>query len=484
MKAGLWCRSPLIRRHVLLLVGVLLVMGGVYTLTTLWLAQQAIESVQTRHQQNLAEIIARDHGFVRDGQLDMAAVRHAFHRYMVLNPSLELYLLDPSGRVELFSADPSRIKRTWVDPKPILAALAHPPTQWPKGDDPRSPTGQRPFSAAWLPSPQHPQKILYVVLSAGHVDQVNRYIQESVLLRMAFWGGLVALMVGLLLGGGIFYRLGRRIERTQQATEHFSLEEGTLPEPVIPVQDELDALHNALRDLMARLRQSWQENRQLQQRKQELIRGLVHDLRTPLTALQGYLELAGEGDETALPAARQQLERLHRLLAQLSLFVRLETDTLPLVREQVALRPWLESVVNRYRTLYPDIDWCMEADCTPVCAIDLSLMERAVDNLLSNAVSHSGAATVTVYLACEGEQISLHICDDGWGVTDAALARLFDTGYRTDSARGGTHSGLGLSIVRMIVERHGGRAEARYHSPKGLCIRLHIPCNLERSHAE
>ncbi len=483
MKIMRWCRSPLIRRHVLLLIGVLLVMGGVYTLTTLWLAQQAIESVQTRHQRDLAQIIARDHGFVRHGQLDMPAIRRAFQRYMVLNPSLELYLLDPSGRVELFSADPSRIKRTWVDPKPILAALAHPPPRWPLGDDPRSPTGKRPFSAAWLPSPQHPQKILYVVLSAGHVDQVNRYIQESVLLRMAFWGGLAALMVGLLLGGWIFYRLGRRIERTQQAAVQFTLDGEALPEPVTPVRDELDALHNALHDLMARLRQSWHTNHQLQQRKQTLIRGLVHDLRTPLTALQGYLELASEGDHKALQAAEKQLSRLRRLLAQLSLFVRLEGDTLPMAPEDVALKPWLDDLVTRYRTLHPEMEWQLQAECAPVCTIDLSLMERAVDNLLSNAASYSHARQVTVYLGCTAGQVQLRICDDGQGVTDAALERLFDSGFRADAARSGTHSGLGLSIVRMIIERHGGQVEAKHHSPTGLCIQLHWPCKQETPHA-
>jgi len=474
-------RSALVRRHVLVLVGILLLMGTVYSVTTLWLAQRAIESVQTRLQHDLAAVIARDHGFVLNGRLDMDAIRRAFHRYMVLNPSLELYLLDPNGKVELFNADPSRIKRRWVDPQPGLRGVNRKGEPWPLGDDPRSLEGKRPFSAAWLPDAAHGEKILYVVLSAGHHDQVNRYLQESVLLRMAFWGALAALLSGLVLGVLLFARLGRRLQSIEAQVEAFDLNKPspTLTPVARPV-DEVDTLHNALSRFMSALQQQWQRLRRMQADKDALINGLAHDLKTPLTTLRGFVELAHvQRRDAHLEAALKQVDRLERLITQLGFYARLQSGLMPFEPRPLALVPWLQHLLAAQRRIAPEVEWVLASACEPVCAVDETLLERALSNIFDNALAHGGARQVKVVLQCEASKIRLSICDDGRGVPNEALPKLFNEGYRVAAGRAGGHSGMGLSIVARIAARHGGAVAARPCEAGGLCIQLTLPCSEE-----
>lgn len=142
-------------------------MGFTYFIISLTVSNYYLQQVQTKIHANVAQSIIEDHNLVNHGELDKQKVSSTFNRYMLLNPHLEIYLLDLQGNVLEYSADPKKIKRHKINIEPLLARIKKSTNlseQFSMGDDPRSVTGTKPFSVAYLPNAQHPEALLYVII--------------------------------------------------------------------------------------------------------------------------------------------------------------------------------------------------------------------------------------------------------------------------------------------------------------------------------
>ncbi len=233
------------------------------------------------------------------------------------------------------------------------------------------------------------------------------------------------------------------------------------------IEDELGRLATQFNAMLAALERSVGAQRRL-------VADASHELRTPLTAVRTNIDLLREGklpkdeERHALDEASVELDALTRLVSDLVELARGEERKLRL--EDVQLDDLVASSVERAQARAPQVTFVTALSPTQVRA-DPVLLERAVSNLLDNAVKYSPDGAPIEVSVRGGEVV---VADHGPGIADEDLPRVFDRFYRAATARSKPGAGLGLAIVREAAEAHGGRATAE-SSPSGARFRLVLP---------
>jgi two-component system sensor histidine kinase BaeS len=203
-------------------------------------------------------------------------------------------------------------------------------------------------------------------------------------------------------------------------------------------------------------------------RQRQWLADIAHELRTPLSVLRGELEAVIDGvrpaGADAMRSLRQEVGRLEALIGDLQLVSLAESGGLRLNRADTDVSALVEQAAARFRerlasrgfTLHLSVGAALTA------TVDAQRLEQALANLLENVLRHGTPGPVTVSAYREADKIVISVADAGPGVPPEALPKLFDRLYRVESARtraaGG--AGLGLSIVKSIVEAHGGTVDA------------------------
>ena len=226
---------------------------------------------------------------------------------------------------------------------------------------------------------------------------------------------------------------------------------------------------------------------QLDQLKDELIATVSHELRTPLTSIVGYLELLHDTgpltDQQAqfLGVIRRSAERLLSLISDLLLMAQVESDGMRLERENVDLAAIARECIAAVRPSAESRSIAMEVTAEPASVFgDRRLLGEVVDNLLSNAVKFTPeGGSIAVRVACLNDRVLLAVRDSGIGIPADEQKDLFARFYRTrDAARRAVPgSGLGLSIVKAIVDAHGGEVTVESAVSEGSTFRVLLPAN-------
>ena len=218
----------------------------------------------------------------------------------------------------------------------------------------------------------------------------------------------------------------------------------------------------------------------------ELIANVSHDLRTPLATLRGYLETLALADDR-LDADRRahfvsislrHAERLSRLVEELFELSRLEAGELEMELEAVPLGELLHDHAQRMRPAAEArglLLVCTAPEDLPVVEIDVCRIERVVENLVGNAIRYAGpAGHVAITASVGADVVTVAVDDDGDGIAEEEIGRVFDRLYRGNGGLAGT--GLGLAISRRIVEAHGGTISISRRLPHGTRVQFQLPC--------
>ncbi|MGA7979829.1 MAG: ATP-binding protein [Chromatiaceae bacterium] len=470
----------------------LLLVGVLYAVLTISAARDYVQEVSQRFNRNLARDLVMDRDLVQGGQIDEAALKETFHEYMVINPSIEIYLLDPKGTILAYSADPGQVKRRRVSLAPIRAFLTGEPSYPLLGDDPRSHDRQKAFSVTPIPSSDNLQGYLYVVLRGERFDAVDQVLRDNYLLRLSSWSVAVSLACGLVGGLVVFRILTRRLHRLADAVDAFRDSDFTMP-PQWPNEgysrgDEIDRLGATFDQMAGRIVAQIQALKDTDNLRRELVAQVSHDLRTPLASLHGYLEtlkLKG-GDLTDperveyLAVALRQSDRLRRLVAELFELARLDAGEVKATREPFAVTELAQDVLQklalRARAQAIDLRFSM-GERLPFVSADIGLIERVLENLLDNALEHTpGGGAVQVQVERADGGVSLDVRDSGRGIPAADLPRIFERTYRAGHDRyDPQHGGLGLAIAKRILDLHGVPIEVKSDPGQGTSFRFVLP---------
>jgi signal transduction histidine kinase len=261
--------------------------------------------------------------------------------------------------------------------------------------------------------------------------------------------------------------------------------------------DEFSPVCAAFNEMAQRLQNSEDARTRNEESRKELIAGISHDLRTPLTAIKAYLEGIEKG-VAQTPEHRQKYfdtikdktEDLERIINQLFLFSKLETNEFPVNTERVnigrAVAKMIDDISEEYA--HKGLSLNMARPVPNVDAqVDMTLFRSVISNVLENSVKYKTAEIGKVYVCVmrENGDCVIRISDNGPGVRADALSKLFDVFYRADPSRSTKGSGLGLAIGAKIMKRMNGGIIAELPAGGGLtiCLRLPIIPN-ERPEAE
>jgi signal transduction histidine kinase len=398
---------------------------------------------------------------------------------MTVNPGVQVYLLDADGRVQHYIGEPGMVRQHQVDLDAIRAFLAGAPLPL-RGTDPMGSGAPRIFSAAMFPvraGDVRPPGYLYVVLDSPARDAVAAQVGADRLWRGAALAAATGLLVTLGLGLFTFRRLTRPLHRLARTLRDYSRRSpgadaaggAASDTPLRPLGDEVQALAEAFGEMTRRIESQAERERRQAADHREMMASVAHDLRTPLTALHGHLEaLAADATPVAtrgaavLQAALAQSRKVSRLSQQLFELAALQSDGQVLHRERFSLDEVVTDAVQKFglHEVQPSVllhglpPGRLELDG------DLQLIERALTNLIDNALRHApGSQPVRVSLRREGTQAEIVVEDGGPGLPGELHQRL-DQGLSLRDPpikrSSGGIGGLGLAIAQRVAVLHGG----------------------------
>jgi two-component system OmpR family sensor kinase len=302
-----------------------------------------------------------------------------------------------------------------------------------------------------------------VATSLAEVDRTGRALVRTVVAL-----GLLAVGVGAAACWWVIGRALRPVDRMVETAQ--AIAAGDRSSRVEHSDDgtEIGRLGAALDEMLARLEADALERERANERLARFVADASHELRTPVAAVRGYAELFlsggvpdGEASRTAMRRIESESVRMGTLIDELLLLTRLDREP-EAVRDRVDLRAVVDDAVSAFAVVHPDRPISVDptaGDGSAVVLGDADRLRQVLDNLLVNAATHTPPGTPVVVGLDVGEgAVRLTVADEGPGVPEGRRDEVFERFTRLDDSRARTTggSGLGLSIVRAIVETHGG----------------------------
>ena len=423
----------------------------------------------------LANNIVKEKLLIKNNEINREAFEYVFHILMVINPSIELYLLDPQGNVLEYSAAPGKVKRNKVSLDPINEWISGKAPIPLRGDDPRNLTRKKVFSAAPIYQGGKLEGYLYVILGGEDYDTIFQKLENSFILKLSSWLIIGAIACALLAGLMVFSLLTRRLRKLAEGISAFKKGEDLafidLPRKrqADLLRDEIDQLSNAFREMAERIEEQIAKLKKSDLLRRELIANVSHDLRTPLATLTVYIETLQMNKTDTSPQDRQiylevagkHCKWLSSLVDNLFELARLDSEETKLNLEPFSIAELIQDVVQNYELTAKNKNIQLTSNIgSDLCLVmgDIGLVQRVLENLIMNALRHTPeGGKVSILINPADEYVNVQVVDTGVGISEEALPNIFDRFYsiESDSENSTSFSGLGLAIARRIMDLHG-----------------------------
>lgn len=423
--------------------------------------------------------------FITDGLINEAGLEDLVHSLMVINPSIEVYLLDTEGKILSYVAPEKVVKLEHVSLKPVNAFLKDQKGKIIYGDDPRNPGEQKIFSAAELVQEGRLTGYIYIVLASQEYASAANLVKGSFILGLSLRTILAILIASALIGLLSLWFIVNKLNRIIGGIRKFG--EGDLSTRIqVQSNDELDQIGSVFNSMADTLERNIEELKGVENLRKELISNISHDLRTPISSIKGYAEtlilkkktLDDEERDKYLGVIYKNSENLQGLVENLFELSKLQSGQVVLHKEPFSIGELIHDVANKYRILSQkkgvSINTIVSKDI-PVVEADVLLIDRVLQNLIDNAIrfcKEGDAINIELNLL-EADKVKVTITDTGAGIARDHLTHIFERYFRKDE-RGGT-SGLGLAIVKRIIDLHDSTIKVRSTLGKGTSFWFSLP---------
>lgn len=441
----------------------------------------------------LATHIVAENKLIKNTKINKNALEHVFHMLMVINPTIELYLLDTKGKILGFSAPPGKVVRKKIDLEPLKQFIAGARKFPLHGQDPRNENRKKVFSASEINSGNKLEGYLYIILASEKYQGVAEKLQDSYIFRLSLWGLIAGIIAVFLIGAMSFSIMTRRLRKLNTAmTEYSDGEIYTSIKPDYEVKvkggDEVDHLGRQFLVMVDKISSQMNELKEVDDKRRELVANVSHDLRTPITTLQGYIEtLIIKGENISEKERRKYLKvaldychRLSQLVAELFELSKLDSCESIIYAEPFSISDLIQDVVHKFylRARNAGIDLrCAQRTDSAMVNGDIAMLQRALENLIENALRHTkkGDRVAVDYLLKDGKVI-VKVADTGCGIPATELNHIFDRFYQVEKSRvNGEGSGLGLAITKRILELHGTNIQVKSQINIGTTFTFDMP---------
>jgi len=512
--------KTLYSKLVVTLLVIVLVLAGIGFSALKYSSVMYQQEVTQKLNRSLARNMIAEEPLLQNQTVNQIALDNLLHMLMVINPSIEIYLLDTKGKILSYSAPDEKIKRKSVDLEPVNQFIKNENSHICLGDDPRHPSRQKVFSAARIPEKGKLEGYLYIVLSGENYDNVVEQLEDSYILRYSAISLVLMFTFVLIVGLGIFSLLTRRLKRLTNIIRHYSGvylgdEHGIVSldnkkekiEKRYPISnsqgDEVEQLGIQFNKMADRLDDQILKLKNNDSQRRELIANVSHDLRTPLATLQGYIETLSiknssseEERKQYLDVAFAQSKRLSTLVDELFELAKLDSCESIVYAEPFSLGELMHDVGQKFqlRAEQKNIKLSVRCDDASIWVhADIGMIQRVLENLIENALRHTQeGGEIIIGFTAKGGQVLVRVADNGHGIPEEELKHIFDRFYRVDKSRTnsnfdnsknivsitklvGQSSGLGLAITKRIIELHGSSIKVQSVVNKGTEFSFPMP---------
>ncbi|MCF8371493.1 MAG: HAMP domain-containing histidine kinase [Bacteroidales bacterium] len=431
---------------------------------------------------NTVDVIKPDFS---NGQVHQEALNDIMHSMMVINPSVEVYLLDPEGKILSYVAPEKVVKLKEVSLVPIHQFLSNPGDKIIFGDDPRNPGEKKIFSAAEVIESGQLTGYVYIVLASQEYVSTSQMVIGSYILNISIRSIITILLISAILGLVAIWYITKKLNLIIKGIKEFRAGEHS-SRITVKSDSELDSIGLAFNEMADEIEKNIKELKGIDELRKELISNISHDLRTPVASIQGYAEtlilkagnINNEEQKKYLEIIYNSCERLKVQVNELFELSKLQTNQVELKPEAFSIAELVSDVANKYRILSQkrgiSINTFISKD-TPAVIADISLIDRVLQNLIDNAVKFCRENDfINIELeTSDPDKVKISIADTGMGISQEELPSIFERYYKGKSYQEST--GLGLAIVKKIMDLHETEIKVKSQPGVGTTFTFELP---------
>ena len=317
----------------------------------------------------------------------------------------------------------------------------------------------------------------------------------TAIMYVAIWLSLCALVM-IITTSIVTHRMTKSVEKpiSELMKAADCIREGNLDFEVMGSDyEEIDSLCRNFDAMRMELKRAREKEKYMKKERNMLLANISHDLKTPITSIKGYIDGIRDGVADTpeklnryLDTISAKVETIDDLVNNLSMFSKLELSKMVFNYEITDINAFLSEFIEDYRLDIEKNGVTLISEISPEQAmtrLDREKMSRVFANIADNAVKYRSQndPTVTVSSVKRGDGVYISVSDNGIGIDEKELTKVFEGFYRADASRSIKGSGLGLGIVKQIVEKHGGKIWLRSAGQgKGTTAEIYLP-TIERN---
>ena len=471
----------------LLLLGLFLLTAILLGLNTLYSIVQYNLEITQRLNGSIATYVADEEPLIVNGRYNEKALKKLAERSMVINPTVEVYLLDNDGNIISHDLPTDSVLLHKISLSPIHEFLTDNSKRPLLNSDPRSPDNKKAFSVAKIINNGVQEGYVYVILGGQKYEELANNLSKNYIMKLSVAAVIAVTLLTLLIGMLMMFKLTKPLKVLRNKVMEF--QKNSNKESKQYTGDEIQQLNHAFSDMSKRINTQLRQIKNADQTRRDLITNVSHDLRTPLASMQGYLDtllikqdnMDAETTKEYLTIARKHCGRLNMLINDLFELSKLDSNAIKPNLEPFSMSELIQDVTLEFVHVAEKRDVKLTIELlkgnTEVIA-DIGLMQRVLENLISNAVKHTPRdGEVLVKLQSSGEKFDIIIRDTGRGISKHELPHIFDRLYRAanTSNESTASSGLGLAIVKKILDIHHCKIKVESQLNQGTQFSFSLP---------
>jgi signal transduction histidine kinase len=466
--------------------GLLIVLGSIF----IWIASTFSKSYYTAaHQQlygNIAQHLTTFTKPFKNGKPDTVVTHDIIHSTMVANPSVEVYLLDTAGNIIDYVVPDTTVQLHRVNIATVKQWLNAKDGIYPMGDNPKYPDEPGIFSAA--PAYENGSLVgyVYAVLASEKQKEILSSLNDHFYFKLGSYIFFAALLAAFIVGVVTFFLITDSICTIAGTVRRFK--EGDYSARVEGnARGNLGVLTSTFNEMADVIVGNFEKIKATEKLRQELIANVSHDLRTPLSIIQGYLETMMIKKDVLSPAEKEKYLnvvhdgtiKLSGLVNQLFQYAKLEANVIIPEKEPFLINELASDILMAYQLKAEERSIQLSLDApgnlSPVFA-DVGLTERVLQNLIDNALNYTpDGGRITITLSKVSTGVKVQIADNGIGIPKEDQSYIFDRYIQLGNTPTKKGMGIGLAIVKKILELHQSAIEVTSEPGKGTTFRFVLP---------
>lgn len=448
-------------------LALLLVLSAVYIYIIAFSAEMYFQEANQRLSKPIAQRLLNHYQPVVDHQLDSARLEEIYTIQKLFNPSIEVYVLDTTGKVLSHCPTNTKVCRMIVGIQPVKKFVAEQYPSFLMGDDPKYEMTEKTFSAAEIKDGGRVIGYLYVILGSEEFDNNFKMLAGSYILSVGTRSMTITLIAAAVIGLIALLFIMKNLRTIIRTVKDF--QNGNHDARIqLSSTGELNELATSFNEMADTIVRNLDELKTMDNLRRELVANVSHDLRTPLATIHGYIEtllikadtLDKQEREKYLKTVLSSTDRLRRLVEELFELSKLEAEQITPNPEPFSISELVQDIGQKYMIIAEKKGirfQCILPHDLPLIIADIALVDRVIQNLADNAIKftpHGGA--VTIELKRSSNNIEVTVADTGEGIATEDIPHIFDR-YNKGSQKNifqNDGAGLGLAIVKKILEVH------------------------------